>query len=268
MAKIELDKYYTSREVAKRCIDKTFEIIGRENISEIIEPSAGDGAFSLQIENCIAYDIEPHHKSIKRQDFLDLKMEYQKGRLFIGNPPFGKGNYLAVKFFKHCIKFGDYIAFILPISQLNNNMYMYEFELIHSEDLGQLLYSDRLVHCCFNIYKRPLNGLNKKPNYDLKDVILKTVVRSKGRNDKIPSEYDFSICSFGSIGKIANYDYQYCHQIYFTIIKKEYKDLIEKLIKETDWKKIYKMTTTPTLTHWMINKYLKEQIPQLNYKEK
>lgn len=163
MAKIELDKYYTSREVAKRCIDKTFEIIGKENISEIIEPSAGDGAFSLQIENCVAYDIEPHHESIKRQDFLDLKVEYQKGRLFVGNPPFGKSNYLAVKFYKHCIKFGDYVAFILPISQLNNNMYMYEFDLIYSEDLGELPYSDRLVHCCFNIYKRPIKGLNKNP---------------------------------------------------------------------------------------------------------
>lgn len=267
MAKIELDKYYTSKEVAKRCIDKTFDIIGKENITEIIEPSAGDGAFSLQIENCIAYDIEPHHESIKRQDFLDLKMEYQKGRLFIGNPPFGKGNYLAVKFFKYCIKFGDYIAFILPISQLNNNMYMYEFDLIHSEDLGELPYSDRLIHCCFNIYKRPLKKINKKPNYDLREVTLKGVARGASRNDKVPSEYDFSICSFGSIGKICDYEYQYCQQIYFTIHEESLKEIIFKIVKETDWKSLYDMTATPTLKHWMISKYLKEQITQLNYKE-
>lgn len=29
-----------------------------------------------------------------------------------------------------------YIAFIQPISQLNNNLQMYEFDLIYSEDLG------------------------------------------------------------------------------------------------------------------------------------
>jgi predicted RNA methylase len=68
-AKINLDKYYTPVELAKYCIDKTYEIIGKENITEIIEPSAGNGSFSLQIPNCIAYDIEPEHESIIKQDF-------------------------------------------------------------------------------------------------------------------------------------------------------------------------------------------------------
>ena len=35
MAKILLDKYYTSDKLAKYCIDKTFEIIGVENIKGI-----------------------------------------------------------------------------------------------------------------------------------------------------------------------------------------------------------------------------------------
>jgi hypothetical protein len=39
MAKILLDTcYYTDLKTAKWCIDKTLEIIGQENISEIIEP--------------------------------------------------------------------------------------------------------------------------------------------------------------------------------------------------------------------------------------
>lgn len=41
--KLHLDKYYTPSELAKYCINKTFEIIGRGNIKEIIEPSAGSG---------------------------------------------------------------------------------------------------------------------------------------------------------------------------------------------------------------------------------
>lgn len=39
MAKIENDKYYTPIELANYCIDKTIEIIGEENIIDILEPS-------------------------------------------------------------------------------------------------------------------------------------------------------------------------------------------------------------------------------------
>ena len=45
MAKIKLDKYYTSPELAKYCVEKTREIIGNDNITEYIEPSAGSGVF-------------------------------------------------------------------------------------------------------------------------------------------------------------------------------------------------------------------------------
>ena len=74
MAKIELDKYYTPIDVAKYCIDKTFEIIGKENITHIVEPSAGNGSFSTQLE-CDAYDIEPEHPSIKQQNYLKLNIK-------------------------------------------------------------------------------------------------------------------------------------------------------------------------------------------------
>ena len=133
MAKINLDKYYTSKELAKHCID-VVNRLGLE-ITETIEPSAGNGSFSLQIPNCIAYDLEPEHESIIQQDFLKLELSYKKGRLFIGNPPFGTRNTLSVKFFKKAITMGDAIAFILPASQYQNNQQMYEFDLIHSEML-------------------------------------------------------------------------------------------------------------------------------------
>lgn len=83
MAKINLDKYYTSNELAKHCIDVVDEL-GLE-ITETIEPSAGNGSFSLQIPNCIAYDLEPEHESIIKQNFLELNLPYKYGRLFIGD---------------------------------------------------------------------------------------------------------------------------------------------------------------------------------------
>ena len=263
MAKIQNDKYYTPVNLAKYCIDKTYEIIGKENISEIIEPSAGNGSFSNQLD-CIAYDLYPEGENIIKQDYLELDLEYKKGRLIIGNPPFGVHNYTSVKFYKKSIGFGDYIAFILPISQLNNNMYMYEFDMIYSEDLGIYKYSNIEIHCCFNIYKRNSNGLNKKPDYNLKDVELKTVNRGKSRNDKVPKSYDFSISGFGaSMGKVCEYENQYCQQIYFIIHNKEYKDKIIQLIKNANWKYICKSTSSPKLKHWIINKYIKEQIPEI-----
>src|SRR5574344_1113310 len=136
MAKIELDKYYTSPELAKYCVDKTKEIIGNENITEYIEPSAGSGVFLDYLDKpYLAYDIEPEDNRIVKQDYLNLDIKYRKGRCVIGNPPFGTRNTLSVRFYKKAVMISDYISFILPISQLNNNQQMYEFDLIYSKYL-------------------------------------------------------------------------------------------------------------------------------------
>ena len=102
---IELDKFYTPKETARQCIELFFETF--TDTTEIIEPSAGNGNFSLQIPNCIAYDLEPEHESIIRQDFLKLDLPYKKGRAFIGNPPFGDRNNLARSFYIKSIKTSD-----------------------------------------------------------------------------------------------------------------------------------------------------------------
>ena len=110
MAKILLDKYYTPNDLAKYCIEKTKEIIGEENITEYIEPSAGEGIFLKYLDKpFIAYDIEPECDKIIKQDYLNLNLEYKKGRCIIGNPPYGRCLNLAQKFYKKSIYLGDYI---------------------------------------------------------------------------------------------------------------------------------------------------------------
>lgn len=267
MAKIKNDKYYTSKELAKYCIDKTYEIIGEENISEVIEPSAGNGSFSLQIPSlCWAYDIEPEHESIIKQDFLTLDIKYLRGRLVIGNPPFGRGNSLSMAFYKKCVKIADYIAFILPISQFNNNVQLYDFDLIYSEDLGKQMYSGRELHCCFNIYKRPANGkLNPKPNYKLKDIEI--IEYRRGGNTNIPDGYDYSMGIFGAgcVGKENKYIGQYASECYFYIKNPLYKNKIIDILKNTNWKELSKgISNTYGLSQWKIYKYIKEQIPEIN----
>jgi len=258
--KINLDKYYTDTKLAKHCILTTFKKI--KNITEIIEPSAGNGSFSLQIKNCIAYDIEPDHSSIIKQDFLILNLPYKKGRLFIGNPPFGTRNILSVKFYKCAITMGDFIAFILPASQFNNSQQMYDFNLIHSEMLPLIEYSNRKLLCCFNIYRRPITGINKKPiNYTLFDVTVLEWRRNGGYS--IPEFFDYGICSWGDVGKRIEIQGKYAQEHYIIINNDKYRKKIIKVMKETDWKNLYPCISTPKIQTWKIYKYLKEQIPGL-----
>ena len=264
MAKIELDKYYTPKDLAKYCIDKTFEIIGTENITEIIEPSAGNGSFSSQIKNCIAYDIEPKSEGIIKQDFLQLELPYKKGRLIIGNPPFGNRNNLMIKFYKKAINLGDYIAFILPISQLDNNYKLYEFNLIYSKDLGLKEYSRIPIRCCFNIFQRPISGLNKtKPNYKLKD--MEVFGFTRGRKSIIPDSYDFGMCTWGaSCGKEVKYQGQYALEYYIVIRNEKFRKEILDLCRTTDWKSLCLCVSTPCLPIWRVYKHFKENIKGIN----
>lgn len=260
-SKLHLDKYYTPVVLAKYCIDKTYEIIGKENISDIIEPSAGNGSFSSQIDGCIAYDIEPEEKNITKQDYLELEMGYKKGRLIIGNPPYGSRNILSVKFFKKSIQIADYIGFILPISQLNNSNQMYEFDLIHSEDLGKHIYTDREVHCCFNIYKRPVTGLNKKKTYKFNDL---TLVQDRGMKGYKDDLYDFRLCIWGAnTGNILNQDEKYAKETAFYINNKDLKTRIEALFSKELIHKEFNFTSTPYLPNSMIYEYILKQIPEL-----
>ena len=93
MAKIQNDKYYTSQKLAKYCVEKTKEIIGEDNITEYIEPSAGSGVFLNYLDKpYLAYDIEPEDERIVKTDWLTVNLDYKKGRCVIGNPPFGRAN--------------------------------------------------------------------------------------------------------------------------------------------------------------------------------
>jgi len=156
--KIEYDKYYTPIDLSKKLIEKTFEIIGKENITEIIEPSAGSGSFSDQIDNCIAYDIKPEGNNIIEQDFLKLQLEYKPGRLFIGNPPFGQKAVLFKKFINKCKNEGDYISFISNSSFHNYNRFD-GLILIYSEYLGSIKYGEINVDTSFVIYRKDINKI-------------------------------------------------------------------------------------------------------------
>lgn len=263
MSRIKNDKYYTSTKLAKYCIDKTFEIINTDNISEIVEPSAGQGSFSSQIPNCIAYDIEPEAEGVVEQDFLTMDLGYKKGRVFIGNPPFGDRMNLAQKFFRKCIEEGDYVAFILPISQLWNENSLYQFDLIHSEDLGKQIYSDRKLHCCFNIYKRPENGELKPKKKDiLRDV---TIIRQDSTRYKKEKEYDLRMCYWGngSAGKILKDGESYSAEYKIIINNPEIKEQVIQILNEVDWWEELNCIAMLKIQQFHIKKVLRKYIPNI-----
>ena len=281
--KIDLDKYYTPTHIAEYCINKTYDVIYYScstigtsyEVKDVIEPSAGNGSFSLLIENffkgvtaCTSYDIAPEHELVQQADFLKLDLEYKPGRLFIGNPPFGRSNTGSVKFYNRCCELGDWIAFILPISQLNNTFSLYKFDLVYSEELPVIEYSGRKINTCFNIYRRPEGGkLNKKPNYSLNEVDVFTA----DRDDVMCKPSNYCILNWGTpIGKRIEHG-QYASEIHFYIPDLKLRSIILSHLDSlsyNDWRQIAtgetgRYSATPTLNCWRVQKYLKETFPNL-----
>jgi len=266
--KLNLDQYYTPDNVAQHCIDIARKILKDEKVTEVIEPSAGNGSFSKKLKKCIAYDIDPKDESVIKQDFLALDIPYKKGRLIIGNPPFGSRLNLAKSFCNKSFEVADYVAFILPISQLNNTQSIYKFDLIYSEDLLEQNYTDRKIHCCFNIYKRPISGkfntIRKFGNSEILEIreIRESIKNKNPKRNKIVKDfdYDIAICAWGAIGKELEYEGQYVKEFYIKVKKETLKNEVIKLIKNAEWEKIYPMTAVPNLLHWQVYKYVEENI--------
>lgn len=154
-----LDKFYTKPEIAKDFIDKC----NIESYTTVIEPSAGSGAFSSQISNCVAYDLDPESAGIIKQDWFKYKHATKKDEkvLVIGNPPFGQQNSLAVAFINHSVSFADTVAFILPISFKKESVQARvdkHLTLVYEEILPKNSFTldgkDYDVKCVFQIWKK------------------------------------------------------------------------------------------------------------------
>lgn len=136
------DQFYTSNKTAQFCVEKFLDEY--PTAVNIIEPSAGDGAFvhflcrfpNNTTEYFRAFDIEPKNIRtsyvipIEKRDFLTYNFKdflcapSNPDVYFIGNPPFGRQSSLAKKFIKHITSYpkAKVIAFILPKSFKKSSM--------------------------------------------------------------------------------------------------------------------------------------------------
>jgi len=102
-----IDKYYTSSNAVKKCMELIMQNIQIKGEDLCIEPSAGNGSFIENIKLIFNYykfyDLEPEHSEIIKQDYLTLDYsKLIKGEKIhiVGNPPFGRQSSLAIKFIK------------------------------------------------------------------------------------------------------------------------------------------------------------------------
>ena len=199
MAKIDFDKYYTEDDLARHCVEKTFSILGKD-WKRIIEPSAGSGTFLKHLPDyTLSYDILPETDGIIKADYRTVELPYIERSLVIGNPPFGRANKMSVQFMIASLKHSDYVAFIQPISQLNQNRTMKNTELVYSEDLGLMTYSGRQVHCCFNIYHK---SNQPKEDYKIDGIYSRHIFRKgsqKHDEEILTYPWDFRVCAWGNI---------------------------------------------------------------------
>lgn len=251
--KFELDKYYTPIEEAKRLIDKTFEIIGKENISEVIEPAAGAGAFSSQIDGCIAYDIKPEGENIIQADFLKLDIEYKKDRLIIGNPPFGKQTYKH--FLNKALKIADYVAFIMPVTMIG----MAEYDGM--KEAGLILYEERLDDYLFKNKIKTIFIIVKRGKYTRpKPVKIDGIDIEKDKSKY--TENNIYICAWGTSSCRMTTELFYASNIIIHIDNQELREFIIKNWNREEYFKYFPCCKTPNTSIYKVSKYVKNLYEQ------
>lgn len=199
--KHELDKFYTKPETAKYCLS----LLNLSEFDCIIEPSAGSGSFSNQIDNCIAFDLSPENEKIKKADWFKIDKSFAKKYnkvLVVGNPPFGTQGTLAIEFIKESMKFADTIAFILPRSFRKDsikNRIPLNYSIIKEIDLPDNSFTlngnNYSVPCVFQIWQKS-NKMRSKIIRRIKSQLFEFTNRQKA---------DFRIQRVGgNAGKASN----------------------------------------------------------------
>lgn len=209
-----LDQFYTLESDVDMCIAVVKELYDLSKFEAIVEPSAGEGAFSSKLLSygIIALDLEPMGEGIIEQDFLTYSPTF-KNALTIGNPPFGRRGSLAKKFIKKASSFSNVIAFILPSifmkPSFTNNLppYLHLVKTVKGIDTFKL--PDGKLHkvnCCFQIWEKKSSKREKivEPNTH-KDFTITHAHLSRTSEDqlsKLKNDNDFCI---GQVtGKLAD----------------------------------------------------------------
>ena len=103
----------------------------------------------------------------------------------------------------------------------------------------------------------------KKTRLLCEDDVIKAV--DKHTNDDGSLDDDISICKWGSVGKIIEKGKEgtYHKELYIKCNNDNLREKVVETIKNIDWENFVISSKSPTISPWMIRKYLKEHIPEL-----
>lgn len=262
MAKNSNDKYYTPPEVVK----KVMEVLKRyfPKAKEIIEPSAGDGAFIPAIKETgipyAFYDLYPEHPEIEKMDFKELKLGYRPGRIFVGNPPFGHASSLFKRFVKGACEMGDGAVYVGPASHWNAKWGWKGLRLVYSEHLGDVEYytsegngEAKKVNTCLNVYMRGEEEKDDRMERLSRDVeITNNFYKNVKKEDNT-----FYINAWGRINNIDLEKENFNRKTFISVrvINKELYNDIEDFIKN--------MTTNKDLLRKISNNNMSQKNPNV-----
>jgi hypothetical protein len=225
-----MDKFYTIHAISLNCINTIGSKYNWDNWDLVVEPSAGNGSFLLQIptDKKIGIDISPEHPDIIEMNFFDYCPSLSppshqplsphpsignRNILVIGNPPFGRISSMAVKFFNHSAEWASVIAFIIPktfrrvsIQNRLNRM----FHLVYDDDipLEPCSFSPPMqAKCCFQIWEKkeePRDIIKLSNKHDDWEFLPYGPLDTRGQPTP-PKGADFAILAYGGkCGTIVN----------------------------------------------------------------
>ena len=158
MSRIENDAFFTPDNVALACVEDFYNELPQYRNNEIVEPSAGGGAFLRAFEklglNYKAYDLDPQADNIVQADYLSTELDLT-GKVVLGNPPYGVQNKLSKAFIKRSFEQG-------------------------AEAVGFLLFAGILSHTHLKGIGRKLKYFKRLDSVNFVDKDEKVVLKSKG----------------------------------------------------------------------------------------
>jgi hypothetical protein len=237
----------TYAELAEYVVQESVSVIGENSITEFTH---------FFPESFEMYGLEKYNSvQMSPDNYLHSPFTYKHGRCTIGIVPYGPGCTTAVAFYTMSMFTGDYIGYVLPISQYLNNIKFYDFDFIYSKDIGRIPMHDYKKHCCFNLYSRPKNNiLHTKPVYKNPEISVHTV-----RKEHTLKDFTLILCRYGKhLGRISAYPGQYSQELGIKIRNTAHKDTLTYMLSHTQWPTIYPMGKERILHKWHIYKYIKE----------
>jgi len=275
----KMDKYYAPPELLEHVFRMVHEYAPLEEITEIVEPAAGDGAFmpyldklSKELNVPVKYfDKTPDIPRVKKQDFLvDNPMTYKRGRLVITGPPYGTGSKLWLGFAKKAAEIADYIVFISPVYFYNMKHPVPRLQLIKSDYLGKIKFygskefggQAQKVKTCVNVYKRidPRNSYDTGDAQVDRDFEIKEFHKSRQKDEG----WQYYIAAYGyavgSMSKSPKFEVSLGVNVLNPKMKGKFEDFMYDF-REKFYKEIKdRSTTTEYLSRKMFKQFLKENL--------